>query len=216
MISSLSCSSRNSGDRLRARGRIFHQVSGEVRLPSNHFMPKKEGGTMSLIRKLMLLLIIAALPVVPLFAQAASVTVNLSPQNNSGESGTAVLTDLGNGKTQVVLTVTGQPAGVSQPVHIHKGTCANLDPKPAYPLSPLVDGKSETTVDVSLQTLQSSPFAINGHKSAEEISVYVFCGDIPLAVTLPATGGASALSLVALALGLLALGSGWLVRRFAR
>lgn len=127
-----------------------------------------------------------------------------------------MLTDLGNGTTQVVLTVTGQPAGVAQPVHIHKGTCANLDPKPAYPLSPLVDGKSETTVDVSLQTLQSSQFAINGHKSAEEISVYVFCGDIPLAVTLPATGGASALSLVALALGLLALGSGWLVRRFAR
>ncbi|MER3544824.1 MAG: hypothetical protein C4311_09555 [Chloroflexota bacterium] len=171
---------------------------------------------MSLMRKLMLLLIIAALPVVPLFAQAASVTVNLSPLNNSGESGTAVLTDLGNGTTRVVLTVTGQPAGVSQPVHIHKGTCANLDPKPAYPLSPLVDGKSETTVEVSLQTLQSSPFAINGHKSAEEASVYVFCGDIPLAATLPATGGASALSLVALALGLLALGSGWLVRRFAR
>lgn len=66
---------------------------------------------MSLIRKLMLLLVIAALPVVPLFAQAASVTVNLSPLNDSGESGTAVLTDLGDGRTQVVLTVAGQPAG---------------------------------------------------------------------------------------------------------
>lgn len=160
----------------------------------------------------------ALLLIAPLLAQAAGpITVTLSPQNDSGESGTAVLTDLGDGRTQVALTVTGQPAGVQQPVHIHKGTCANLDPKPAYPLSPVVDGKSETTVDVSLQTLQSSQFAINGHKSAQEISVYVFCGDIPLAATLPASGGsASGMSLIAVALGLLALGSGVLVRRFAR
>jgi hypothetical protein len=109
---------------------------------------------------------------------ADSITVKLGPQNNSGESGTATLTDAGNKQTKVVLSVTGGAAGVSQPVHIHKGTCDQLDPKPAFPLSPVVDGKSETTVKVSLDDLEYGKYAINGHKSAKEAKTYVFCGNI--------------------------------------
>jgi hypothetical protein len=113
------------------------------------------------------------------FALAAdSATVKLSPQSNSGESGTATLTKSGEGKTTVVLNVTGGPSGVSQPVHIHKGTCQKLDPKPAFPLSPVVNGKSETTVGTSLENLQKGDYAINGHKSAKEATTYVFCGNI--------------------------------------
>lgn len=106
---------------------------------------------------------------------ADSATVKLSPQNNSGESGTATLTKQGDKQTKVVLSVTG--ASGSQPVHIHKGTCAQLDPKPAFPLSPVTDGKSETVVDASLDDLAKG-YAINGHKSPQEIKTYVFCGDI--------------------------------------
>jgi hypothetical protein len=113
----------------------------------------------------------------PAFA-ADSTTVKLSPQSKSGESGTATLTESGEGKTKVVLNVSGGPAGVSQPVHIHRGTCAKLDPKPAFPLSPLVNGKSETTINTSLEALQKGDYAINGHKSTKEVSTYVFCGDI--------------------------------------
>ncbi len=109
---------------------------------------------------------------------ADSVTVQLSPQSNSGESGTATLTDAGNKQTKVVLSVTGAPSGVSQPVHIHKGTCDQLDPKPAYPLSPLVNGKSETTVKADLQDLEKEKYAINGHKSSQDVKTYVFCGNI--------------------------------------
>jgi hypothetical protein len=109
---------------------------------------------------------------------ADSATVALSPQSGSGESGTATLTSSGEGKTKVVLNVTGAPSGVSQPVHIHKGTCDKLDPKPAFPLSPVVNGKSETTVATSLEALQKGDYAINGHKSAKEVSTYVFCGNI--------------------------------------
>jgi len=66
------------------------------------------------------------------FALAAdTASTSLQPQNNSGESGTATLTKAGDNQTKVVLEVQGAPAGVSQPVHIHKGTCAKLDPKPA-------------------------------------------------------------------------------------
>lgn len=121
-------------------------------------------------------LVLLGVPALGLAADSA--TAKLQPQNNSGESGTATLTRAGENQTKVVLEVQGQPAGVSQPVHIHKGTCAKLDPKPAYPLSPVVNGKSETTVKASVDNLQKGGYAINGHKSAKEASTYVFCGEI--------------------------------------
>jgi hypothetical protein len=109
---------------------------------------------------------------------ADSASAKLQAQNSSGESGTATLTKSGANQTKVVLDVKGAPAGASQPVHIHKGTCAKLDPKPAYPLSPVVNGKSETTVNASLDSLEKGGYAINGHKSAQDASTYVFCGEI--------------------------------------
>jgi len=109
---------------------------------------------------------------------ADSATAKLAPQNNSGESGTATLTKAGDNQTKVVLDVKGAPSGAAQPVHIHKGTCDTLDPKPTYPLSPLVNGKSESTVNASLDSLDKGGFAIIGHKSAQEVSTYVFCGKI--------------------------------------
>ncbi len=222
---------------------------------------------MSRIRILGILFVIAALLTIPVFVSAQTnqgpITVTLNPQNNSGESGTATLTSVGTNQTKVDVTVTGQPAGVDQPEHIHTGTCANLNPTPTYPLNNLVNGKSSTTVNVSLSTLLASPFAINGHKSATDINTYVYCGEItatsasatattttggaastaatatPMATattattttlttpvatstttspsTLPTTGGTSTgFASIILALGLLALGAGVFVWRYAR
>jgi hypothetical protein len=109
---------------------------------------------------------------------ADSMTVPIKSQSGSNESGTATLTRVGDKQTKVVLDVPGAPAA-AQPVHIHKGTCAQLDPKPAFPLSPLVGGKSETVVNASLDDLAKG-FAINGHKSAQDLKTYVFCGDIAM------------------------------------
>jgi hypothetical protein len=105
-----------------------------------------------------------------------SVTVKLGPQSGSGESGTATLTKAGDKQTKVSLSIDGGKAD-AQPAHIHKGTCANLDPKPAFPLSPVTGGKSETTVNASLDDLKKG-YAINGHKSAQDLKTYVFCGEI--------------------------------------
>jgi hypothetical protein len=105
-----------------------------------------------------------------------SVTVELAAQNDSGESGTATLTPEGD-QTRVVLELS-DPTDPSQPAHIHAGTCANLDPAPAYPLPNVEDGSSEATVDVALEELTGGEFAVNVHKSNEEASVYVACGDI--------------------------------------
>jgi hypothetical protein len=106
-----------------------------------------------------------------------TITVELATQNDSGESGTATLTEQGS-TTAVVLGLENLAAEVAQPAHIHKGTCAELDPAPTYPLTNVVDGASETTVDVPLEELEAGRFAINVHKSEAEADVYVACGDL--------------------------------------
>lgn len=111
------------------------------------------------------------------FAQQKPVIVKLGPQNKSGESGTAKLTPEGD-KTKVEISLKGAPKGASQPAHFHEGGCANLDPKPKYGLSNVVDGKSSTEVPVKLDELVGGSLAINVHKSAEDVKTYVACGDV--------------------------------------
>jgi hypothetical protein len=106
-----------------------------------------------------------------------TVTVKLDEQNGSGESGTATLTAEGT-STNVVLELENPASPDPQPAHIHKGTCAELDPTPAYPLTNVEDGKSETTVNVALDELKAGAFAINVHKSEPDIKTYVSCGNI--------------------------------------
>src|SRR6266850_4456978 len=126
-------------------------------------------------RRLISLVTVLAFAAVASAASAQETKVKLDAQNNSNETGTATLTPAGD-STKVVLDVKG--AEGTQPTHIHKGTCDKLDPKPAFPLSPVVNGKSETTVNASLDSLEKGGYAINGHKSAQEVSTYVFCGPI--------------------------------------
>lgn len=95
-------------------------------------------------------------------------------------SGTATLTDLGNGKLRVDINV--EAAGNNaMPAHIHPGTCEELDPKPKYPLSDVENGKSTTEVDATLADVQTGAFAINLHKSTQDLKTYTACGDIPKA-----------------------------------
>ncbi len=105
------------------------------------------------------------------------VTVELKALNDSRESGKATLTAV-DGKTKVVIDLTGAPEGVAQPAHVHQGTCENLG-GPKYPLEAVKNGKSETTIDAKLSDLTTGDFAINVHKSEKEIATYVACGDIP-------------------------------------
>jgi hypothetical protein len=104
------------------------------------------------------------------------VTVDLAAQNNSGQSGTATLT--AEGETTHVVVDVSDAVSDSEPAHIHRGTCADLDPAPAFGLPNVEDGRSEATVDVTLDELESGDYAINVHKSNDEADVYVSCGDI--------------------------------------
>lgn len=124
-------------------------------------------------------------------AQQGSVTVDLGPatgpEGGGDQSGTATLTAV-NGQTEVVVDIAPSPEGadVEQPAHIHSGNCDALPDSLGaveYPLENVVDGSSTTTVDASLDSLQSGDFAINIHESGDAVGVYVACGNIPAADT---------------------------------
>jgi len=90
---------------------------------------------------------------------------------------------------------------VTHPAHVHKGTCAQLDPNPAYPLDNVgprltdddkmpapedIKGSltanpveySQKEIDVSLDDLLKEAYAINVHESDQNIATYIACGDI--------------------------------------
>ncbi len=166
----------------------------------------------------------------PVLAQTQPTVTKLLEQNNSGQSGTATFTLSDDNKTLTIEIDISGGSSVPQPAHIHTGTCANLDPKPFYPLSDVVNGKSVTVITeadiANLDYEVSNQFAINVHKSKAEASIYVSCGDIVpggdvmsggnstsggTVVGMPRTGGSGennfAPTLAFVALGLVAVGT---------
>lgn len=104
-------------------------------------------------------------------------TVVLSENSNSGENGTATIKEVEN-KVVVSVELTGQPKDTIQPMHIHKGSCPGVGDV-LYPLTNAVMGKSETTLNVTMEALLAQkPIAINVHKSTKQPTIYFSCGDI--------------------------------------
>ncbi|MBM3944474.1 MAG: hypothetical protein FJ317_03160 [SAR202 cluster bacterium] len=97
---------------------------------------------------------------------------------NSGQAGVALLFSQG-ARTQVIISVNNVTA-LPQPAHIHAGSCDVLGGV-TQPLNSVENGWSSTIVNASLVSLRAGGFAINIHKSAFEVSVYMACGDIPTA-----------------------------------
>jgi hypothetical protein len=94
-----------------------------------------------------------------------------------------------------------EQAFVTHPAHIHKGSCADLDPNPAFPLDnvgprlkddelpPPEDVKGSMTVapvevsetedvEVKFDDLFTEAYAINLHESDQNVQNYIACGDI--------------------------------------
>jgi len=107
-----------------------------------------------------------------------ALNINMGAMSGSNQTGTASVTDKGNG-VEVVVHLNNQPQGTSQPAHIHKGTCKNLDPVPWKPLNNIVGGTATTMVPgLTVAELKKGHYAINVHKSATDIKTYVSCGDL--------------------------------------
>ena len=89
-------------------------------------------------------------------------------------------------------TPVAEEAATARPVHIHSGSCAELGDvvapltdlaAPAGEGAGLADSaiqaeSSVTNVPLTLEAILGANYAINAHQSAEEIDVYVACGDI--------------------------------------
>jgi hypothetical protein len=105
------------------------------------------------------------------------IAVTLEEQNGSGVTGDANLIGVDGGKTRVRIALEGSQGG-PHPAHIHRGTCDDLDPEPAFPLTDVVDGISGTNVEVPIDELRDEDYAINVHESAQNADRYIACGDI--------------------------------------
>ena len=92
------------------------------------------------------------------------------------------------GRAQTPVADTGAE---SHPAHIHSGSCDQLGDvvvplnDVTYPAGEHVGAESAhavktsiNVVDMPLQELIDGDYAINVHKSADEIDVYIACGDI--------------------------------------
>ena len=112
-------------------------------------------------------------------ADGDTVEIDLNGLNDYDFNGTAVITEE-NGAVTVEIEVSGEDVVGGHPVHIHLGTCNELDPNPTYSLADIdADGLSTTLVDgVTLDDLLAEPYAINAHLSATDIPTYVSCGNI--------------------------------------
>ena len=117
-------------------------------------------------------------------AGGPSSTVQLRTLNDSGVTGHVTLTDLGDGRTRVEVTV--DPAGhPDMPAHIHPGACGTLVPQPRYPLANVVNGSSTTDVPASLGELLTGTMAVNLHNSNDDLRTYTACAELPAASGLP-------------------------------
>jgi hypothetical protein len=113
---------------------------------------------------------------------APRITVYLDQRNDSGIEATAIL-ESSNGTTRVTVTISGTDESI--PLHIHEGTCDDLNPVPTYPLTDVTSGEpSMTIVDAMLADLLSRPFAIDAHQPTDNLealldpSMVVACGNI--------------------------------------
>jgi Cu/Zn superoxide dismutase len=111
-------------------------------------------------------------------AGSDSQTITMKALNGSGEDGTAVVTQTDAG-LQVVISLKNAPKDTPQPTHIHAGNCGKINAAPEYPLENTVNGKGTSVVKgVKLGDLMSGKYAINVHKSGDDLATYASCGNI--------------------------------------
>ena len=136
---------------------------------------------MKLFRLTAILLAIGFITSVGVVTAAGSTdshTIVMKSLNGSGEDGTAVVSQTDQG-ISVVVSLKNAPKDVPQPTHIHAGNCGKINASPEYPLENTVNGKGSSIVKgVKLADLMSGKFAVNVHKSGDDLPTYVYCGNI--------------------------------------
>jgi hypothetical protein len=110
----------------------------------------------------------------------AGVQRGVQQLNTSGQVGTVTLFNAGN-RTRVVLDLKGVPGGRVEAAHIHRGkSCDAIDPKPVYPLSNVVGGRSRSVVNAPESKLLSGNYVVVVHSGTmgKAMEHYVACGQL--------------------------------------
>ncbi|MEA2511615.1 MAG: hypothetical protein QOJ59_1102 [Thermomicrobiales bacterium] len=152
-----------------------------------------------------------------------SVTVQLAEENDSGVTGTAVLTADGD-QTNIVVDLDGAEEGYEG--HTFDSSCDDHRSATVFYAIEAVDadGHSESVVEAPLSELTSGDFWIHMHRPAGERGEGVACGQILAAAgtggSLPDTGvgpigrgSTDAWLLAGLAMAAGALGASWPLRK---
>lgn len=122
---------------------------------------------------------IAAIACAAAGAYPSTLKLKLYAQNRPGETGTATLQQIPGG-VKIAIKMPGGQNG-TQPVHIHTGTCAKLNPVPTYTLTDVVRGSSTTTISgINLGDLLKGRYVIDIHESSADIKRYVACAAIAI------------------------------------
>ncbi len=109
-------------------------------------------------------------------------TVVMNPENNSGQSGTAVLTELSKTKTRIEVSLKASDDPRPQLMHVHTNHCGEIGPVKFGLTSVTPDPKnprkatSSTDIELSFDELRKGPYAINAH-DVRDFSLYVACGN---------------------------------------
>lgn len=115
-------------------------------------------------------------PVPSLAPSKSGFSIIIEEQNFSGQNGIVTFEPL-DSQTIVKIKSIGYPEEISQPAHIHLGTCGTPG-EIKYPLVSLKNGESETTISIDIENFRKSSLILNLHKSNEEINTYVSCGAV--------------------------------------
>jgi hypothetical protein len=109
--------------------------------------------------------------------------VVMNAENNSGQSGFAVLTPLEAGRTRVEVDILPGNDTRKVAAHVHDGRCGEIGPVKAgltsLELNASANGHFTSTTDIplALDALLKGTYAINVH-DARDFSLYVSCGNI--------------------------------------
>jgi hypothetical protein len=96
--------------------------------------------------------------------------------NDSGLSGTATLYEAGD---QTIVELELEGTGDEHPVHIHEGTCDDIQPESAYDLENVGrEGTSTTLVDASLSELLEGEYVIDLHLAPNQLGLLIACAQI--------------------------------------
>lgn len=107
-------------------------------------------------------------------------TVSLKAIGDWKQSGTVTLTDLPGNQTKIDISLGGTAPKVTQPAAIYAGTCATQSAEVQYPLNPVVNGKSSTTLDVNITAiLDKTAQALKVRRDPVDGKLpYAVCGEL--------------------------------------